>query len=260
MLKHAPGVLVLMVFATLSTPNLEAQAGPFDRQRPDASSVERGRSLYVARCINCHGLDVKGTENGPDLIRSVAVLRDFEGSEIGPAMAAIADHPGDFSGSELVDVSHFLKQQVEGTARNRNPLEPPNVLTGNADVGRAYFNGEGGCNACHSTIGDLAGIGGRYIPVNLQQRFLFPRGGGRRETPTIVTVRPPEAPEVTGTLEFLNDFFVSLTDASGTYHSFRRNTELDVETNDPYQAHWDLLERITDRNIHDVVTYLETLK
>ena len=264
MLNGIQGVLIPTVFFTFflasNAVDSAAQAGPFDRQRPDAASVERGRGVYLARCINCHGLDVKGTENGPDLIRSVAVLRDREGSEIGPAMAILADHPADLPGTELPDISHFLKQQIEATARNRNPSEPPNVLTGNVDAGRAFFNGDGGCNGCHSTTGDLAGIGGRYSPVNLQQRFLFPRGGPRPETPTLVTVTGGAEGEISGTLEFLNDFFVSLTDTSGAYRSFRRTSDLRVETRDPYQAHWDLLERITDRNIHDVVTYMETLK
>ncbi len=257
MRRHAAGILLLTLAAAASG---RGQAGPNDRQRPDPDAAARGRNVYVARCINCHGLDVKGTENGPSLIRSVAVLRDFEGSEIGPAMAATNVHAANLAEAERVDVSHFLKLQIETTARNRNPMEPPDVLTGNADAGRAWFNGEGGCNACHSAIGDLAGIGGRYRPSDLQQRFLFPRGGGRPETPTLVTVTPSGGAAVSGTLEFLDDFVVSLTDADGAYRSFRRTPELVVETEDPYQAHWDLLDRITDDALHDVVTYLETLK
>ena len=256
MKRALPALALVLLMPSL----VGAQAGPFDRQRPDPEFANRGRSVYAQRCINCHGLDVKGTENGPDLIRSVAVLRDLEGTEIGPAMAALPGHPSDLPGTELVDISHFLKQQIEATARNRNPRQPPNVLTGNVDAGRAYFNGDGGCTACHSATRDLAGVGGRLSPVNLQQRFLFPRSGGRGQAPTFVTVTPRTGPAVSGTVDFINDFFVSLTDASGTYHSFRRVPGMNVETEDPYQAHWDLLERITDRNIHDVVTYLETLK
>jgi mono/diheme cytochrome c family protein len=56
-----------------------------------------------------------------------------------------------------------------------------NVVTGNVDAGRAFFNGAGKCSTCHSASGDLAGIATRVTPpVNLQQRFLFPtlaRGG-----------------------------------------------------------------------------------
>jgi hypothetical protein len=33
-----------------------------------------------------------------------------------------------------------------------------------------------------------------------------------------------------------------------------------VVKTDPLQAHHELLDRITDKNIHDLVAYLETLK
>ena len=253
--RRVPGVLLMLTLIPLHS---VAQAGPSGRLRPDAEAVTRGRSLYAQGCINCHGLDVKGTENGPDLIRSVAVLRDAEGDAIGPAMDALDNHPPPLSATELRDLSHFLKQQIEATSRNRNPAMPPDVLTGNIDAGMAWFNGDGGCSACHSVTGDLAGVGSRYSPVNLQQRFLFPRTG--RETPSRVTVVPAGGTAVTGTLEFVNDFFVSLMDEAGTYHSFRRVPGMQVEVEDPYQGHWNLLERITDRNIHDIVTYLGTLR
>ena len=254
----ARSLIFLFLFIAIQPLSFGSQAGPYNRLRPDADAVARGRSLYAEGCINCHGLDVKGTENGPDLIRSVAVLRDVEGSEIGPAMAAPGNHPSGLAEGELRDLSHFLKQQIETTSRNRNPAMPPDVLTGNADRGRAWFNGEGGCSGCHSVQGDLAEIGNRYTPVNLQQRFLFPRAG--RETPSQVTVRPEGGTPVAGTLEFVNDFFVSLVDETGMYQSFRRTPGMSVEVVDPYQGHWDLLERLTDENIHDVVTYLGTLQ
>ena len=59
------------------------------------------------------------------------------------------------------------------------------MLTGDAKAGAAYFNGEGKCSTCHSPTGDLAGIGRRLEPIDLQQRFLFPAParGGRRGAP-----------------------------------------------------------------------------
>ena len=45
-----------------------------------------------------------------------------------------------------------------------------------------------------------------------------------------------------------------------TYHSVRRTPGTRVVKTDPFAAHVALLSRITDKNIHDVVAYLETLK
>jgi hypothetical protein len=33
-----------------------------------------------------------------------------------------------------------------------------------------------------------------------------------------------------------------------------------VKVSDPYAAHEELLDRITDKNMHDITAYLETLK
>src|SRR5215472_7358395 len=137
------------------------QAGPSDRQAVDRAAADRGRAIYLQYCINCHGSQAEGTDAGSDLIRSLAVLKDRFGSEIGPAMKKAANHPA-LSQSQIVDLSHFLKQRIEETSRNRNATVPPNVLTGNVQAGRAYFNGAGKCSTCHSPAGDLAGVAKKY--------------------------------------------------------------------------------------------------
>jgi mono/diheme cytochrome c family protein len=213
--------------------------------------------------VNCHGTQAKGTEDGPDLIRSVTVLHDKAGSELAPALKKLANHKGDLTQAQVRDVSQFLKQRVEDTVKDRNATRPPNVLTGNAAAGKAYFEGQGKCGACHSAAGDLAGIAKRYDPLTVQQRLLFPRGGGRGAPPvrpTQVTVTPPVGPPVSGNLDRIDDFSVSLRDSAGEYRSWSRTPELKVELRDPYAAHNALLDQYTDADIHNLVAYLETLK
>jgi mono/diheme cytochrome c family protein len=253
------GCTLAIVLAAMVPARVTAQAGPYQRQTVDAAAADRGKKLYSQFCINCHGALAKGTENGPDLIRSVPVLRDRLGSELGPALKKAANHKADLTASQVVDLSHFLKQYIEQTVRNRNASRPPNVLTGNASAGRAYFNGAGKCSTCHSPAGDLAGVGKKYDPVTLQQRFLFPRTARERK-PIQVTVTPPSGPPVSGTLERIDDFNVSLRDASGAFHGWRRVPELKVELRDPYAAHDELLDQYTDTDMHNIVAYLETLK
>jgi hypothetical protein len=65
---------------------------------------------------------------------------------------------------------------------------------------------------------------------------------------------------VTGELVYLDDFNVTLRDAGGNPHTFRRTPAVRVDKHDPYAAHVALLDRITDPQIHDVVAYLWTLK
>jgi cytochrome c oxidase cbb3-type subunit III len=240
---------------------LAAQAGPSERQRVDNAAADRGKLLYTQYCINCHGSTVKGTDNGPDLIRSAVVLRDRLGNGIGPAIRKGPPHQATLTDAEVVDLSHFLHQRIEATASNRNARGTLNVVTGNAEAGRAYFNGAGKCSTCHSPTGDLAGIATRISPpVNLQQRFLFPnltRGGPKQVE---VTVTAAGGRPVSGTLLRIDTFNVSLRDASGEYQTIRRGPNVKVEIRDPLATHHELLDQYTDADMHNVLTYLETLK
>jgi mono/diheme cytochrome c family protein len=248
--------LVFLALGSFCCGSLWGQAGPYVRQEVDQAAAARGRQVYTQFCINCHGALAKGTEQGPDLIRSPIVLRDRLGNQIGPALKKLADHKTDLTNAQVADLTHFLKDQIEATAKNRNPENPPNVLTGNLEAGRAYFNGTGKCNTCHSPSGDLAGVGGKYAPVDLQQRFLFPR----RSKPLQVTVTPAGGPAVSGTLERIDDFSVALRDAAGEYRAFSRDKDVKVDINDPLAVHVQMLDVYTDQDMHNVVRYLESLK
>jgi cytochrome c oxidase cbb3-type subunit III len=234
---------------------LFAQPGPLVRQKVDLEAADRGRALYLKQCINCHGTLAQGTDEGPDLVRSATVLHDNSGSQLGPALKRLSNHKSDFSDAEIVDLSNFLKQRVEYTAQNRTASRPPNVLTGNAEAGRAYFNGAGKCATCHSGSGSLAGVGKRYDPVTLQQRFLFPR-----PRPIEVTVALRSGERVSGVLDRIDDFSVSLHDDHGVFRAFKRGPGVDVNLDDPLTAHHELLDRIGEDELHNVVAYMETLK
>jgi cytochrome c oxidase cbb3-type subunit 3 len=229
--------------------------GPYDRRKPDSAAAASGKRVYTQYCINCHGSLARGTEQGPDLLHSVLVLRDKAGSELRPALQKLPGHNRDLTDSEMAGLSDFFRDQIERTARNRNADVPPNVLTGNKDAGQAYFNGAGRCGSCHSPAGDLARVGAKYDPLTLQQRFLFPR-----KQPSEVTVTPASGPAVSGVLERLDDFEVSLRDAAGQYRSFHRTPEVQVKVSDPLAAHYALLDEYTDTEIHNVVAYLESLR
>jgi len=245
--------------------------GPDDKQIVDSAAAARGKALYSAQCVTCHGPLARGSDNGPDLVRSVTVLHDRYGSTIGPFLHQGHPAPGGTAGTSLTDeqikdLSHFLHQQVDDTLRSGPYSKVLNVLTGDPKAGEAYFMGAGGCNACHSPTGDLAGVAAKYDPPTLQQRFLFPRTGGFNRgnatppKPVTVTVTVAGGPAVSGVLDQIDDFNVSLRDASGEYRSWKRTPAVKVEKNDPYAAHAELLDKYTDKDIHDMVAYLETLK
>jgi hypothetical protein len=86
-------------------------------------------------------------------------------------------------------------------------------------------------------------------------------GSGRgsvRATPRVnVTSRDGE--QVTGLLEYRDEFVLALIDGNDRYRSFStRAVEFEIE--DPLARHIELLGEYTDEDMHDVVTYLHTLR
>ncbi len=75
-----------------------------------------------------------------------------------------------------------------------------------------------------------------------------------------MTVTFDNGESVSGTLVYIDDFNVALRDAAGNYHSWTRTPQLKIDRHDPYAAHQELLDKITDTDIHNLVAYLETLK
>jgi len=246
--------------------------GPADRPPVDAAAATRGRAVWAAECITCHGTQARGTDQGPSVIRSQVFLKDRFGNEIGAFLKK--GHPmqsgkpsSSLTDAQITDLSHFLRERMHDTLRGSPVFKEGDIRTGDATAGAAYFNGEGRCGTCHSaTANNLAGIGGRYDPVDLQQRMLFPgggRGGRGRGGPSAsaVTVTVTTAAEtVSGVLVQMDDLDVVLRDPSGALRTIRRTPGVKVVKTDPLTAHHELLDTITDKNIHDLVAYLGSLK
>ncbi|MFL6465457.1 MAG: c-type cytochrome [Bryobacteraceae bacterium] len=228
---------------------------------PDAEAAKRGEKLYAANCSFCHGAKATGGDTGPDLVRSALVLHDEKGELIGPVIhngrankgmppfAALTD-------AELYDLAQFLHMRVE-LAANRGTYKLLDVITGDAKAGKAYFHGTGKCDSCHSVTGDLAHIGSKLSPPDLQQTFLYP--GREAGAPNVkVTLRSGES--IAGTLKRLDDFNVTLYDAGGEYHSIALNPNVKVEIEDKLAEHRRLLDQYTDADMHNLTAYLGTLK
>jgi mono/diheme cytochrome c family protein len=240
--------------------------------KQDPAAVERGRKVFATYCAGCHGVAAKGGPGAPDLVRSLLVLDDEKGILIAPVIREGRPDKGmpklNLTEAQISDVVAWLHVQTYA-AGHRTTYEFKDVLTGNAEQGKAYFNGAGGCSSCHSATGDLAGIGAKMDPISLQSRWLQPRPTGRRRgapanspgTAPTVTVTLPSGETFSGTIDHIDDFTVSLRDSNNQFHSFTRNGDTPkVEVHDPLKPHTDMLRKYTDADIHNVTAYLATLK
>jgi mono/diheme cytochrome c family protein len=248
-----------------------ASAAAVAASKEDPAAVERGGKLYVTNCGGCHGATARGGVGAPDLIRSILVLDDEKGILISPVLRNGRPEQGmpatGLAEPQIADIVAWLHVQTYA-AGHRSTYAFQDVLTGDPKRGVAYFNSAGTCHSCHSPTADLKGIGSKYDGFTLQARWLNPRGGrgGRGGTSSprsaiTVTVTPASGPPITGTLDRVDDFNVSLRDASGDYHSFtREGATPKVEIHDPLKAHTELLGKYTDTDIHNITAYLVTLK
>jgi len=262
-------VVAVAAFAVIFS--LQAQEGQPEgpprpgRRGPDPAAVERGHQLFEQNCSVCHAADLTGGR-GPDLIRSRLVRHDRGGDLIAPVVTNGRPEKGmpafPFTQGQISDLVAFIDSELTlFDLHTRAPGGYPNdipasqLATGSAEAGKAFFDGPGGCTKCHSVTGDLAGIAKKYEPPDLETRFLYPSGTPTTATVTVIaTHKAFEGPLL------LNDGFnVAIQGADGWYHSWPRGA-VKLELHDPLAAHEALLDKYTDQEMHDVFTYLETLK
>ena len=249
------------------------------RPAVDTAAHDRGRAIWVRECIDCHGSQARGSEKGPNIIRTKTVNYDRSSQTPGSVLEPFlkAGHPtmsgkasASFTSDEVTGLAHFVRQRVNDTMRSSPLFTVGDIVVGDRAAGEAYFNGAGKCVTCHSSATrSLAGIGRRIpAPVDIQQRMMFPataprgRGAGPGANPNAITVTitPASGSQIAGTLVEQSDFFLTVRLDDGTTRSVRRTPGLKVVLTNPLQAHIDLLDVITDRQMHDLVAYLESLK
>jgi cytochrome c oxidase cbb3-type subunit 3 len=243
----------------------------------EQAAVARGKELHVAQCGFCHGISARGGAGGPDLTRSALVQEDEGGKQLGAFLKVGRPDRGmppfELSEQENADLAAFLHAEIF-LAANRGYYKVLDILTGDPRAGEAFFNGNGKCSSCHSTSGDLKGIGSKYEEATtLQVRMLNPRQGRQRgdgppQPPYLnpnalkATVTLASGEKVSGTLVRLTDFDVIVYDpATGELRSWLRKDDVPrVTVTDPLQAHVDMWKRWTDEDMHNVTAYLASLK
>src|SRR6185312_5401583 len=226
-----------------------------------AGSAIRGQKQFQQSCAFCHGSTAGGGAEGPNLIRSSLVRHDKDGELIGQViregrpekgMPAIPLNP-----QQIADVVAFLHERLKET--DRTSYAHPNadlklLLTGNAEAGKAFFNGAGGCAQCHSPSGDLAKIASKFSPADLQTRSLYPVG---KKPSAVITLRSGKKFE--GEFVRTDAFHAAIIDKDGWFHSWPLS-EVTIEVHDPLAAHRALLLKLTNPQMHNLFAYLETLK
>jgi len=257
------------------------------QQRPlaDAATLARGKGLYETACSACHGIDLRGgQQGGSNLLRSQTLLLDKAGELIGPVITGGRPNPPpgmpvmppfSLSPDDVKAISEYLHSVAALGGRQGRPPEddivaPERVLVGDPAAGQAYF--QANCSSCHSVTGDLKGVASRVAdPRELQNLWISGGGGGGRgggrgrgaaaSGRATVKVTPANGPAVEGRLVRIDDFLVTLLQPDGTRRTIPRNgADPKVEITDPGDAHRKLVMALADKDMHNATAYLWTIK
>lgn len=136
-------------------PATQAPAVPQISRSPvvDQAAHDRGRALWASHCIDCHGSQARGSDTGPNIIRSKTVNFDRTAAQAGSVLGPFlkAGHPtqsqkpsASFTDAEVVDLANFLRQRVNDTMRGSAMFTAGDVLVGNAKAGEAYSTARAG--------------------------------------------------------------------------------------------------------------------
>jgi len=227
--------------------------------------VVHGQATFVQKCAACHGTAATGGM-GPNLITSGVVRHDVGGNEIGTVIHEGRMDKGmpafpEVTAAQAAEIAAFLHARVASTSRasalSGSTADAGHLLSGNVDAGHAFFTAKcAGCHSANSPTGDLKGVATKHQGYELMTTMLYPKG-----VADTGTVTPKTHPDKTlkGTFVHRDEFTVTLRTADGVTHTWQ-TPEVTLHVDDALRGHRELLHTYTNKDMHDVFAYLETLR
>ncbi|MGH9615939.1 MAG: c-type cytochrome [Acidobacteriaceae bacterium] len=260
---------ILSILSTLAVvffftfPYVASAAETKKEPKPMANpAVQRGEAIFKTTCEVCHGEGATGGI-GPNLMQS-PIVRNPEKFENQVNMVIAQGRPdkgmpgfgSQLSASQISDVVAYLRSLLKANELHGGGNEAflKQILVGDAAAGKQYFYGQGGCSRCHSPAGALAGIAKKYDAGSLEKEFLLPS-----QDNVTATITLPSGKQVQGKLLYRDPFYVAIRTEDFSYRSWPVDT-VKVQVKDPLKAHRKLLSEYSDKDIYNVLAYLETLK
>jgi putative heme-binding domain-containing protein len=227
-------------------------------QHATAFDILDGKRVFESTCANCHGPDgnlIAGIDFGRGVFR-----RKFTDDELAATiMGGIPNTPmppnPNMSQEQALRIVDFLRSMSEGRA-------PP--ANGDAQRGRAVFEGKGECRDCHAVNGvgsrvgpDLTRIGTVRRAAELERSLLEPKDEVQPEN-RFYQVTPKTGKPVKGRLLNRDTFTVQLLDTDEHLRSF---AVADLREHGFAETPMPSVRRkLTTQEIADLVTYLSSLR
>lgn len=233
------------------------------------ADLAEGRSQFRIHCARCHGMLGEGGE-GPSLKRprlphapdDETLFQVINDGLRGTGM------PGTFGPSD------DALWQIAGYVRSLGRL-PAEEMPGDPALGRAIYEGKGGCPACHIARGLGHGVGPELSDVGARRNLEYLRRSLTNpdaDQPMIsdwqtgninafLTVRVvSEKGEYEGLRINEDEYSMQMRDLSGGIHSFDKNELIDLERAFGHSLMPGYDTVLTGREIDHLTSYLMSLK
>jgi cytochrome c oxidase cbb3-type subunit III len=225
-----------------------------------ADDLAQSKRLYVGHCAPCHGIEGVGGR-GPAL--NQPAMRHVTDDESLLRVIKTGIPGGEMPGAwQMTDREIGL---VAGYVRSLGRIAATK-LPGDPAKGKAVYESNGGCAACHIVRGeggnlgpDLSAVGARRSPAYLREALIDP-GAASPDGYLVVTVTERDGRKVRGIRANEDSFTIQIRDANNRFHSFRKplikdmKKEVSVSTMPSYKT------TLTNVEIDDLVAYLASLR
>ncbi len=251
------GLSLLVLIYSLSLAYAQTQAAVAERTGDEAA---RGKSLYISHCAYCHGIDGTGGRgpalNQPNLRQATNQLGVFiiiKGGLPGTEMPMFWQ----LSDEEIGEVAGYV-WSLSRTAEVNLPGEPSR--------GKALYEAEGGCSACHIINGvgnssgpELTAVGARRSAAYLREALVSP-GAAAPEGYLIVTAITRQGSKIRGLRVNEDSFTIQIRDAENALHSLRKSQLADLKKEFGVSTMPSYRSAFTASEMDDLVAYLASLR
>ena len=238
---------------------LVASAQNPSQKRPTSSKPDsiQGKQTFTSTCAQCHGLDGKGSERGPNIADKPSVQRLSDSQIFHVIENGVA-------GTGMPAFHSLEESQIRALVAYLRTLQGKNkaaALPGNPEQGKTIFFGTAACSECHMVAGqggfiasDLSDYARSHAVGQVRSAIVDPASVSQQVRLVTATLRDGEKFE--GRVRDEDNFSVQLQTLDGRFHFLSRSEIDTMEPDSHLLMPSDYGSRLDPRELNDVVSYL----